>query len=101
MINTKIKFGYVMRLEDVLGEVAARVASKRNAGEYPPGLEQELEYEFSNLLSQSSGRSVTELTSLTHLIIDRLAVVDHLAMMIVELEDRIQKLEHKDLVDEK
>jgi hypothetical protein len=90
-----------MRLEDVLAEVAARVASKRGTGEYPPGLEQELEYEFSNSLSKSSGSSTSELTSLTHLIIDRLAVIDHLAMMIVELEDRIQKLEHKDLVDDK
>jgi hypothetical protein len=90
-----------MRLEDVLAEVAARVASKRDTGEYPPGLEQELEYEFSNLFSKSSGRSTSELTSLTHLIIDRLAVIDHLAMMIVELEERIQKLEHKDLVDDK
>jgi hypothetical protein len=85
-----------MRLEDVLDEVAVRVASKRASGEYPPGLEQELQYEFSNLLSKSSGSNASELAVLTRLITDRLAVVDHLAMMIVELEDRIQKLEHKD-----
>ena len=90
-----------MKHEELLQQVLSTVQKKREAGVYPPGLEQELEYEFSNFLSKSSGSSTSELTALTHLIIDRLAVIDHLAMMIVELEDRIQKLEHKDLVDDK
>jgi hypothetical protein len=88
-------------IDQILRNVLQIVEQKRSDGVYPPGLEQELEYEFSNFLSKSSGSSTSELTALTHLIIDRLAVIDHLAMMIVELEDRIQKLEHKDLVDDK
>jgi hypothetical protein len=88
-------------IDQIMRNVLQIVEQKRRDGVYPPGLEQELEYEFSNFLSKSSGSSTSELTALTHLIIDRLAVIDHLAMMIVELEDRIQKLEHKDLVDDK
>lgn len=89
-----------MLVEEILSQIASRVADQRQRGKYPPGLEQELEYEFSNLLSKLSGSSTSELASLTHLIIDRLAVIDHLAMMIVELENRIRQLEIKALIDD-
>lgn len=90
-----------MQLEEILTEITERIASKRSTGVYPPGLEQELEYEFSHLLSQSVNNGALDLSSLIHLITDRLAIVDHLAVMIVELEERIHKLENKDLLDGK
>jgi hypothetical protein len=90
-----------MQLEEILAEITTRVAGKRSTGVYPPGLEQELEYEFSNLLSQSVNNNTVDLSSLLHLITDRLAIIDHLSMMIIELEDRIEKLENKVSVDDK
>lgn len=87
-------------IDNVLNIAKIVVEQKKLDGTYPPGLEQELEYEFANLLSKALGGTESELASLTHLIIDRLAVVDHLAMMIVELEHRIQELESKASVDD-
>lgn len=88
-----------MKHQELIEEVLSLVQKKREAGIYPPGLEQELEYEFSNLLSQSVNKDTVDLSSLIHLITDRLAIVDHLAMVIIELEERIHKIENKDLVD--
>lgn len=89
-----------MKHQELMEEVLSTVQKKREAGIYPPGLEQELEYEFSNLLSQSVNNNDLDLSSLIHLITDRLAVVDHLSMMIIDLEQRIYKLENKDLLDD-
>jgi hypothetical protein len=88
------------KIDQILSDVLTTVAEKRRDGIYPPGLEQELEYEFSHLLSQSVNNNDLDLSSLIHLITDRLAVVDHLSMMIIDLEQRIYKLENKDLLDD-
>ena len=62
-------------------------------GHYPPGLEEELDAEFSEIVKRSANGVSTTIDEVKHLVIDYLAVVDHLAMMIVELETRIARLE--------
>lgn len=80
-------------VEELLRTIRERVEEKRRSGEYPPGLEESLEYEFAEMVRRHSGRTTT-LEELKDIVLSRLAVVDHLAMTIVELEERIARLEN-------
>ena len=78
--------------ESLLETIRQRVETRRRAGEYPPGLEESLEYEFAEMVRRHADRDMT-VDELKDLVLSRLAIVDHLAMMVVELEDRIARLE--------
>lgn len=89
-----------MKIEEVLNQIISRVAEQRSQGKYPPGLEQELEYEFSTIMNHATRNQELDLERLFHLLHDRLGVIDHLAIMTVELEDRIRQLEQKVRIDD-
>lgn len=76
-----------------LRKMSEEIVRKRALGLYPPGLEQELEYEFNEILRNQTGGHDETIQALKNMILDKLAVVDHLSMMIVELESRIVQLE--------
>lgn len=80
-------------LAKLLERIRLSVEDKRALGLYPPGLEQELEYEFNEILRNQTGGHDETIQALKNMILDKLAVVDHLSMMIVELESRIVQLE--------
>lgn len=80
-------------LRVLLAGIKQTVARKRSTGEYPPGLEQQLDYEFSALTAAEDTTSGTSMVALRNLLMDRLAIVDHLAMTIVELETRLSAIE--------
>lgn len=77
----------------LLEQIRVVVAEKRSSGLYPPGLEQELEYEFREILERKTEGPEYTIQALKNLVLDKLAVLDHLSMMIVELESRIVQLE--------
>lgn len=128
-------------IADVMETVRERVRKRRLAGHYPPGLEQELEWEFKHLITAAERRvrvsqvlhgqvtALDEYLELSHNkdeathrlkdivhnlvefarksedaderlvaelnkhIMDRIAVVDHLAILMVELERRLERVE--------
>lgn len=80
-------------LNSVMDEIASRVAQKRRDGLYPPGLEEQLDAEFQNILSREELDLRETLLMIKNMVLDRLAVVDHLAMMIVEIEARLSVIE--------
>lgn len=84
-----------LSIEELLQTIRDRVEEKRLSGEYPPGLEESLEYEFAEMVQRHSGRTTT-LEELKDIVLSRLAVVDHLAMTIVELEQKVARLENPD-----
>lgn len=81
--------------EFLLKGIQEEVAKKRRAGLYPPGLEQELEFEFAEIMNKSGGADLSTLSEIKDLVLSRLAVVDHLALLVVELEARVQSLESR------
>lgn len=82
-----------IRLSQVLQQVQADVAEKRRAGTYPPGLEEELEIEFAEIIARAAAQSEWHPAELKNLLMNYLAVIDHLAMTIVDLESRVSRLE--------
>ena len=80
-------------INQILASIRKEVDQKRASGSYPPGLEQELEFEFAEIMKKAGGGDPTTITELKDLILSRIAIVDHLAMMVVELESRLYKLE--------
>ena len=82
-----------MQIDQLLQEVRREVERKRAEGLYPPGLEQELQSEFQEIIEQQASGARTDLNRISNLVIDYLAVIDHLAMLVVELETRISQLE--------
>ncbi len=80
-------------LAKTLERIRASVEEKRAAGLYPPGLEQQLEYEFNEILMSETEGHGDAIQAIKRLVLDKLAVVDHLSLMIVELESRIIELE--------
>jgi hypothetical protein len=85
----------VSELDSVLKDILNIVAQKRSDGVYPPGLEEQLDAEFSHLLSHDELNTQNSLLNVKNMLLDRLAVVDHLAMMIIELEARLKVIETK------
>lgn len=125
----------------IVDSIKDRIAERRARGEYPPGLEQQLEWEFQHLIDATNRRvlaseklaghvrsldvylkesgNLDEAThrlkdimmvmvdviaqtedadrrlvrELNHHIMDRISVVDHLAVLLTELESRISGLE--------
>ncbi len=80
-------------LAALLAEIKKSVAHKRSTGEYPPGLETQLDSEFATLLTADDDLSVTDMVNVRNLVMDKLAIIDHLAMTIVELEARLSVIE--------
>lgn len=128
-------------IEEVIAAIRDRIADRRAKGDYPPGLENELEWEFQHLIESTNRRVVvsqvlveqvrmleeylrvsgnvdegthrlkdivTILTTvageaenadrrlvaeLNQHVMDRIAVVDHLAILMTELERRVIRLE--------
>lgn len=80
-------------VETLLAEISQSVAKKRRNGLYPPGLEEQLDAEFQNILSREELDLRETLLMIKNMVLDRLAVVDHLAMMIVEIEERLSVIE--------
>jgi len=78
---------------EILQHVKTEVAAKRQAGLYPPGLERELELEFAAIVDRSTTSGGWRPDEVRNLVMDYLAVIDHLAMTIVELEARVSRLE--------
>ena len=83
-----------MSLDEILQQVAERVAHKRAQGLYPPGLEEELEAEFEEVIRRQGVSSTQTVDDVKNLVVDYLAVIDHLAVMVVDLEERILRLEN-------
>lgn len=81
-------------MTSIIKEIQEKVAQKRRDGLYPPGVEDQLDAEFLNVLSHGDLDRRDTLLHLKNLVLDQLAVVDHLAMMIVELESRLSAIEN-------
>ena len=77
----------------LLKKLSEEVARKRSLGVYPPGLEQQLEYEFDEIVKRKAEDNGETVQALKNLVLDKLAVIDHLSIMVVELESRIAQLE--------
>lgn len=82
-----------IHLDQILQQVRVEVAERRRSGSYPPGLERELEIEFAGIIERSSASIEWAPEELKNLLMNYLAVIDHLAMTIVELETRVTRLE--------
>jgi len=82
-----------VQIDDLLGRIRAEVAEKRRAGTYPPGLEEELEIEFAEIIARPAAEAEWHPAELKNLLMNYLAVIDHLAMTIVDLESRVSRLE--------
>lgn len=81
-------------MDELLKIIRDRVREKRAAGLYPPGLEEELEREFAEVVSRTSAGGDQPAAEIRNLVLNYLAVIDHLSMMVVELESRVSRLEN-------
>ena len=75
-----------MSLDEILQQVAERVAHKRAQGLYPPGLEEELEAEFEEVIRRQGVSSTQTLDDVKNLVVDYLAVIDHEEIVFVDRE---------------
>lgn len=80
-------------MDELLKIIRETVREKRVEGLYPPGLEEELEREFAEVVSRASARGDQPTAEIKNLVLDYLAVIDHLSMIVVELESRVSRLE--------
>lgn len=83
-------------VNEALKLIRDKVSQRRLDGLYPPGLEEELEREFESIMSRRDDDPHTLVGDVKNLVLDYLAVIDHLAIMMVDLEERIQRLETGD-----